>query len=200
MKALCIVVMLVPAGAFAASSWDGTWKLRVSSYQGTGKPQSFEIVEGMYSCNSCVPPYKVKADGTAQPVSGHSYADNEAVKVVDATTVEITDQKAGKTVFRKTLSVSADGKTLSVKFRNHHLGQIEADFDGKENRLAGDPGKTTVSLERVDAKTIEETNRRAGRVTAKLRFVLAEDGKSMSVVDHDLSHDTKTSLIYDKQP
>ena len=41
---------------------------------------------------------------------GHDYLDHEAVKVVNATTVEFTDKKAGKVM----QTVSADGKSITM--------------------------------------------------------------------------------------
>src|SRR5580693_9261124 len=89
-------LLLVPAAALAASAFDGTWKTRMDSFKVTGKPDVFQIVDGVYTCSSCVPEIKVKADGTDQKVSGQSYYDSVAVKVVDAHTVQITDRNAGK--------------------------------------------------------------------------------------------------------
>src|SRR5580658_8412271 len=104
-----ILAVAVPAGAFAASPWDGTWKARLSSMKTTGNPDRIELSSGMYSCESCVPPYKIKADGTDQVVAGHAYLDTEAIKVVSASSIELTDKKAGKVAAWVSYTVSADG-------------------------------------------------------------------------------------------
>ena len=64
----------------------------------------------------------------------------------------------------------------------------------------GDPGHTTVSLKRVDANTVEETDTRAGKVTDEIHLAAAADGKSINVTDKDLQHDQITTFTLDKQP
>jgi hypothetical protein len=260
MKPLAVTALVwavvVPAGAVAASPWDGTWKARQSSMKTTGNPDRFELSNGMYSCESCAPPYKIKADGTDQPIPDHAYVDVEAVKVVSTSSVELTDKKAGKVTAWVAYTVSADGKTLNGKFKNYAAekevsgsftetrlkagpsgshaisgswqpqttadindaglittlattaagwkvasnGQtVDAKFDGKQYALMGDPGKTMMSFKKVDDNTIEETDRRLGKVTDNIRYSLAPDGKSISVVDDDPQHGTKTTYILDKQ-
>jgi hypothetical protein len=76
----------------------------------------------------------------------------------------------------------------------------DAKFDGKEYLTKNDPGNTMVSLKRIDANTIEETDRRGGKVTDIIRTTAAADGKSLSVVDTDPVHNTKMSYTMGKQP
>ena len=110
MKGLFALALLLPVMSLAKSPLDGTWMTNVKSVTTTGKPDVYDISNGMYSCSSCVPAYKIKADGSDQPVPGHDYLDHEAVKVVNATTVEFTDKKAGKVM----QTVSADGKSITM--------------------------------------------------------------------------------------
>jgi len=256
MKALLTLAFLLPISALAASGFDGTWKTRLDSVQFSGKPDVFEIVDGIYSCDNCVPAYKIKVDGTDQPVPGHAYVDMEAVNIVSPSTVEFTDKKAGKIIFSQSLSVSADGSKLTSKFTSNtgekpitgsytekrlkagphgshaisgtwqqdslpdladagrsvtlstttdglkmiYNGQTtDAKFDGKQYPTVGDPGKTMVSLKKVDDRTIEETDRRLGKVTDVIVWSLAADGKTISLSDTDPQHETKTTSILDKQ-
>jgi hypothetical protein len=127
MNRLFALALLLPVMALAKSPFDGTWMQKVDSIKVTGKPDVFDLSNGMYNCSSCVPAYKIKADGTDQPVPGHDYLDHEAVKVVNATTVEFTDKKAGKVMETYTDSVSADGATLTGKFT----------FNGGEKPISG---------------------------------------------------------------
>jgi hypothetical protein len=76
----------------------------------------------------------------------------------------------------------------------------DAKFDGKEYPTKNDPGNTMVSLKRVDANTIEETDRRGGKVTDIVRSVVSADGKNISVEDLDRVHDLKTTYTMVKQP
>ena len=51
-------------------------------------------------------------------------------------------------------------------------------FDGKDNPVAGDPNRDAVSVRKLDAYTLEITNKKAGKVTTTIRAVYAKDGKS----------------------
>lgn len=76
----------------------------------------------------------------------------------------------------------------------------DAKFDGKEYPTKNDPANTMVSLKRIDANTIEETDRRGGKVTDIIRTVASADGKSLSVEDVDQVHKTKMTYTMTKQP
>jgi hypothetical protein len=76
----------------------------------------------------------------------------------------------------------------------------DANFDGKEYPVKNDPGNTMVSLKRIDAKTIEETDRRGGKVTDVIRSVASADGKTLSVEDADQVRKIKMSYTMAKQP
>ncbi len=84
MRIVISALWLVPAVALASSSLDGTWKGRADSVKVSGKPDTLVVAEGMYTCSSCVPEIRIKADGTDQKVTGHEYYDTVAVKIVDA--------------------------------------------------------------------------------------------------------------------
>jgi hypothetical protein len=139
MRTLLAALLLVPAAALAGgSSFDGTWKMRLDSVKVSGKPDRFLLADGIYTCSSCDPPFKVKADGTAHPVSGHAYYSSVTVKVVDPSTVEITYSRAGKRIGHDLLTVSADGQTLNDKFANFD-GTKEVTGNATEKRLGAGP-------------------------------------------------------------
>jgi hypothetical protein len=257
MKRLISLALLLPVMALAKSPFDGTWMTKVDSIKTSGKPDVFELTNGMYSCSSCVPAYKVKADGSEQPVAGHDYVDHESVKVVNATTLEFTDKKAGKLTQTTSMTVSADGSMLTGKFTNYTgekpvtggfsekrvaagpagshgtsgswqqgpmsdlsdlartvkmqstdnglkvmwNGQVlDAKFDGKDYAWTNDPGNTMSALKKVSDSQIEETDHRGGKLTDIQVFTVSADGKSITAVDNDKVHDTKTSSMMEKQP
>jgi hypothetical protein len=257
MKSLFALALLLPVMALAKSPLDGTWMTNVKSITTTGKPDVYDLSNGMYSCSSCVPAFKIKADGTDQAVAGHDYMDHEAVKVVNATTVEITDKKAGKVMQTLSESVSADGSMLTGKFTynggdkpvtggfsekrvaagaagSHAVsgswqqgpmsdlsdaarttklqstdngmkimwnGQtLDAKFDGKDYAWTNEPGNTMSSLKKVSDNQIEETDHRGGKVTDVTTLTVSADGKSITMVDSDMIHGTKTTSMLDKQP
>jgi hypothetical protein len=254
---ICIsALLLVPAVALAASPFDGTWKGRVDSVKVTGKPDVFAVADGMYTCTTCDPPIRIKADGSEQKVTGHDYYDTLIMKIVDAKTLERTAKLAGKVTGVYTASVSADGSTLNGKFTDYtgakpatfsfteqrvaagpagshavsgswapdrttdanDAGTIvtykmtddafsmsangqsyHAKFDGKEYPIEGDPGHTMVTLKRVDANTVIETDRRQGKITDEIRLAAAKDGKTIHLADKDPIHAQTTTITLEKQ-
>ena len=110
MKKLLTFVLLVAAASFAQSPFDGTWVTKLDSAQFPKKPEVFLLAKGRYVCSSCVPKIDVKADGTDQKVSGFSYFDTVAVRVIDKRSIEVTEKKDGKVMFVETSgSSSTDG-------------------------------------------------------------------------------------------
>jgi hypothetical protein len=138
MRIVISALLLMPAAALASSAFDGTWKGRVDSFKVTGKPDTFVIAEGTYTCTSCIPEIKIKADGADQKVTGHDYYDSVAVKIVNATTVERTNKLAGKLTGSASVTVSADGSTLTGKFTDY-TGEKPASFTYTEKRVAAAP-------------------------------------------------------------
>jgi hypothetical protein len=108
--------LLFPMMAAAQSGFDGTWKDDPKTMNPSEKPDEFLLMDGMYECKTCVPPYNVKADGTDQPISGNPYVDTVAIKVVNDHEVEETDKKGDKVVATSTVTVAPDGKTVSITF------------------------------------------------------------------------------------
>jgi hypothetical protein len=249
-------LLLAPAVAFAGSQLDGTWKSRLDSFQVTGKPDTFLLADGMYTCSSCDPELKVKADGMDHAVTGHAYYDSATVKVINPNTIELTMHRAGKVTAKETDTVSADGKSYTSTFVNYdgtkevtgtfHEKRVsagpagshaisggwmadqlsagndalrtvtyamssdgfkmnangqsyDAKFDGKEYPITGDPGHTTVTLKRIAANTVEETDHRQGKVTDVIRIATAPDGKTIKVEDKDVAHEQTVTFTLDKQ-
>jgi hypothetical protein len=99
---------------------------------------------------------------------------------------------AGRTV---TLTSTAGGLRMAWGGR-----VVSAEFDGRPSVIMGDPAETTVAFKRVDARTVEETDRRGGEVTDVVLWVLAADGQTIGVTDTDLQHGRTTSSTLEKQP
>jgi len=136
---LISALLLAPAAAFAASAFDGTWKGRLDSIKVSGKPDVYVIANGSWSCPSCDPAIdKLPADGAWHKVAGHAYYDEMMVRVVDAHTVETSQKQAGKVMGVDTMSVSADGNTLTGKFTGYGGAQpITGTYT--EKRVAAGP-------------------------------------------------------------
>ena len=67
MRIVIAALLLLPGLALADSAFDGKWKLRPDSAKVTGRANQFQVLDGMYTCTSCVPEINVKADAAAQP-------------------------------------------------------------------------------------------------------------------------------------
>ncbi len=264
MKKMCfslgLVALLMPMLAVGQSAFDGTWKIDMNKVDLPKKPDAFLLQNGMYECRTCVPPYKVKADGTGQPVSGHRYFDTVAIKVVNDHVIEETDSKDGKVVTTSTSTVSPDGKTKvftysdssntnggppvtgkeeatrvikgpagsdaisgswrtikveslsdnaitwTYKVRGDELtmtaptGQsYTAKLNGTDAPMKGDPGTTSVSVKLVGEDTLEETDKRDGKVIGIWKMTVTADGKRAKAVYDDKLHDHKIHFVAMKQ-
>ena len=255
MKSLILTSLLVPASAMAASAFDGTWKTNLETFKTTGEPDVYLLAGGEYTCSSCSPELKVKADGAEHKVTGHAYYDTVMVKVTGPNSDEQVLKQGDKLAIRLVDSVSADGNTLTTKgtnyagdhpvtfevtekrvapgpagshpvsgswqqevlkgddmmrtvkyqmtadgFQMHWNGQsYDAKFDGKEYPVVGDPGGTTVSLKKVNANAVEETDHRQGKVVDEIHLAAAQDGKTIAVTDKDVAHGQTLTYTLDKQ-
>jgi hypothetical protein len=79
---------------------------------------------------------------------------------------------AGQGIKVATTTVTATG-TINTEYT--------ATFDGKDHPVKGNPDWDTTALKRVDARTIEFTRKKAGKIVQTARSVVAADGKSRTV-------------------
>lgn len=66
--------------------------------------------------------------------------------------------------------IGPDGIRSEAKFR--------AKIDGKDYKITGHSNADTIALKRIDARTIERVDKKAGKVVEKSVTVYAEDGQS----------------------
>jgi hypothetical protein len=236
---VALAALLLPMLASAQSALDGTWKIDLNKVDFSKKPDMFLLQDGMYDCKTCTPPYKIKADGTDQSVSGHPYYDTVAIKVVSDHEIEETDKKNGKVVATSTSTVSSDDNTLMFSFSDasntnggppvtgkgeatrvakgpagsnaisgswrttkmegmsdnatvwsykvsgdeitmtNPTGQsYTAKFNGGDAPMKGDPGISSVSVKMMGKDTLEETDKREGKVIGVFKMTVAADGKT----------------------
>lgn len=109
-----LVIAFMPALAVAGSPFDGTWKYDLSKTIHSKKPSVFLLQDGIYESKTEIPPVKVKADGSDQPVSGDPYVDTVAVQIVSDHQIKVTGKKNGKERYSLTQTVSSDGKTMAI--------------------------------------------------------------------------------------
>jgi len=115
---ISMAALFAATASHAQSPFDGTWKTDLSKTKFSPKPLTFYISAGWYHCVSCSPAFDVQADGQDHPVAGQSY-DTTSVTIVDAHTISDVTRKGGAVDFEQTRTVSADGKTLTVKSTGH---------------------------------------------------------------------------------
>lgn len=259
MKKLLFLVLLTPLFAWSQTAFDGTWRLDLSKAQLPKKPDKYLLQSGTYKCETCAPPYEVKADGQDHKVTGHPFFDTLSVRVVNNKTVELTEKKNGKIVGTDKSTVSDDGNQLVDEFTwqpeasnkqqsgkavstrvakgpagSHAISgswrgeklqdfsqdalivtytstgndlsmkagtgeSYDAKFDGKDYPYKGDPNVTSVSLKKIKASIIEETDKRDGKVIWVSRMMISPDGKTMKIDVDDKLHGTTSSYVATKQ-
>src|SRR5262245_9337727 len=96
------------------------------------------------------------------PAKSKGTADHPVAKSL---TVTITEQEGGIVLD----AVGEDGKGNPIKVH------YSAKFDGKDSPVTGAPDYDTVSLKRVDADTMETTNKKSGQVVSTIRSVVSKD-------------------------
>ena len=157
--------------ALAASPFDGTWKNDITAYKPPAKIFHRLLKNGIYKSDSSLPPTDIKADGAFHAVKGDPYIDEKMVKVVDKSTVEQSNKKAGKEVAKSTLTVSPDGKTLTIAYTDMTLpGGTQTGTTTHTRVAAGPAGSHAVSGEwkaaavtDVSANGLEETLKDNGK-------------------------------------
>lgn len=111
-KFCAAALLLVPAVAFAASPFNGSWTFSAQHIQLSKKPTVLVLNNGEFSCKSCQNSIAIKADGTEQKIKGDPNFDSATISVVDANTVTATYKLDGKPVDTVKMVVAADGKSL----------------------------------------------------------------------------------------
>ncbi len=136
-----LAALCLPAMGAAQNPLDGTWKTDMSKAKFLPKPDVYVLIDGMYECKTCSPPYKVKADGTDQPTPGNPYVDTVAITIVNDHEIDETDKKDGKLVGTSKTVISPDGKTSSFSFTDssNTNGGPPVTGKGKQTRVASGP-------------------------------------------------------------
>ena len=73
-----------------------------------------------------------------------------------------------------------------------------AKLDGKDVPYVGDPGTTSVSLKRI-GDSIEETDKRDGKVISVSKMTVSPSGKTMNIMVDDKLHGTTAMYVAEKQ-
>jgi hypothetical protein len=96
-----------------------------------------------------------------------------------------------------TWTYKVDGDMLTM---TSPTGQTyTAKMNGTEAPMKGDPGVTTVSVKMVGKDTLEETDRRDGKVISVSKSTVTSDGKTMKIDNDDKLHGTTMKFEAMKQ-
>jgi hypothetical protein len=104
-------------------------------------------------------------------------------------------EDASSNITKVTFQASDDGLNMSDPLGDSY----SAKFDGKDYPYKGDPGTTSVSLKKIDANTIEETDKRDGKVISVSRLSVSPDGQTMTIESNDTLHGTTSKYEAKKQ-
>jgi hypothetical protein len=96
-----------------------------------------------------------------------------------------------------TASMKLDGDNFS--FADSTGQSYTAKLDGPDVPFNGDANKTMVSVKRLADDTLEETDKRAGKVVSVTRFTVSADGRTLNVAISDKLQGSSIQLVAEKQ-
>jgi hypothetical protein len=134
------------AHGMAQSLFAGTWRPDPQRAGPGEKPDTFQLLNGEYECQSCRPPYKIKADGVDHPITGNPRYDSLRIVVVNDHTLSRILKKSGHTIADVTVTVSPDGARMTQRQIVKDAGPRTVDFTSQYSRVsAGLQGSHKVS-------------------------------------------------------
>lgn len=98
-----------------AAGLEGTWRVNIESAEFEDDSNSYLIADGQYTCNSCLPPYSVAADGEWQSVDRPGL-DGVKIAVVDDFTVSAATRMGEEELGNSTWTVSEDGQSMTIEW------------------------------------------------------------------------------------
>jgi len=106
----------------------------------------------------------------------------------------ITIVVAGDTLKISSQGIDGSGKPTATNYT--------ATFDGKDNKMTGNPAYDTVSHKRIDANTTEQTRKKEGKTVQTAIRKISADGKTMTVTSRGQTESGKplnNVVVYEKQ-
>lgn len=108
-------LMLVQA--IAQSPFDGVWRAEPTETDTPREPEVYLLQGDAYRCTTCDPPLDVRADGRDQKIKGEPCYDTVSLQVVNDRTTMETDKRSGKTVGSSKMTVSSDGNSATIDWK-----------------------------------------------------------------------------------
>jgi hypothetical protein len=103
--------------AMAQSPFDGVWKAEPTESDTPREPEVYLLQDETYRCTTCEPPLDIRADGRDQKITGEPCYDTVSLQVVDDRTTMETDKRGGKTVGSSKMTVSSDGNSATIDWK-----------------------------------------------------------------------------------
>jgi hypothetical protein len=103
--------------------------------------------------------------------------------------------KQSENGLRTTYKAGSDGLSMSAATGESYTAQL----DGKDYPVKGAYTYNSVSLKRIDDHTVEETDKRDGKVVAVSKMSVAPDGKKMTVVSTSKLTGRTSTYVAEKQ-
>jgi len=146
-RALALLAyVLFSANAMAQGLFAGTWRPDPQRPEPGAKPDVIQLLDGEYDCQSCTPPYKIKADGVDHPIPGNPRYDSLSIVVVNDHTISKTAKKSGAKFVETTVTVSADGSKITEREIVTGMGPRTIDLTNQLSRVsAGAQGSHPIS-------------------------------------------------------
>jgi hypothetical protein len=94
-----------------------------------------------------------------------------------------------------TCKTTGDGMSVTTSMGDSYT----AKFDGKDYPYKGNPGITSVSMKRINPNTIEETDKKDGKAISTQRMTISPNGRTITLVMHDLKRNDTATIIAEKQ-
>jgi len=82
-------------------------------------------------------------------------------------------EAAGKGIKVTTNGMNAEGQSTHTEYT--------ANYDGKDYPITGSPVADTISLKRIDARTVRRTDKKSGKVVQTLTSKVSSDAKLLTV-------------------
>jgi hypothetical protein len=113
---------------------------------------------------------------------------------------------SGSWKMAKVDTVSDNGISFSYKVSGDSLSMTSptgqsytAKLDGTEAPYKGDPGTTSISMKKTGPNTMEETDKRDGKVINVSQMTVSADGKTMKIKSEDKLRGTHSEITAAKQ-
>lgn len=108
--------------------------------------------------------------------------------------ITVTFETAGQGIHVVADAVDAKGATAHTEYTGN--------YDGKDYPLSGVPIADQVSLKRIDARTTQRSDKKAGKVVQTYVRKVSADGKTMTVTQKGTDADGKpvnNTVVFDKK-